>query len=147
MRLGANTVLFGGYDMQTAFKHLAMAGYDGVELSAISSMSEHLVLSRWQEIAPEVKRLSSEYGLELLAMEQPSQDPQIMEEAFRAAAETGIPIVNCGPGGKTGDEESFQQVDRFAGELGGDGREIRHHPVRESARRCLYSRHPRPPCG
>ena len=109
MRLGANTVLFGGYDMQTAFKHLAMAGYDGVELSAISSMSEHLVLDHWQEIAPEVKRLSSEYGLELLAMEQPSQDPQIMEEAFRAAAETGIPIVNCGPGGKTGDEESFQQ--------------------------------------
>ncbi len=116
MRLGANTVLFGGYDMQTAFKHLAMAGYDGVELSAISSMSEHLVLSRWQEIAPEVKRLSSEYGLELLAMEQPSQDPQIMEEAFRAAVETGIPLVNCGPGGKTGDEESFRHsIDSLGG--------------------------------
>ena len=109
MKLGANTVLFGGYDMETAFKHLAMAGYDGVEVSAINGMSEHLVLDRWQEIAPDVNRLSSEYGLELLAMEQPSQDPQIMEEAFRAAVETGIPIVNCGPGGKTGDEASFQQ--------------------------------------
>ena len=116
MRLGANTVLFGGFDMATAFKHLAMAGYDGVELSAISGMSEHLVLDRWQEIAPEVKRLGREYGLELLAMEQPSQDPQIMEEAFRAAVETGIPIVNCGPGGKTGDEASFQQaLDALAG--------------------------------
>ncbi len=109
MKLGANTVLFGGYDMETAFKHLALAGYDGVEVSAINGMSEHLVLDRWQEIAPDVNRLSSEYGLELLAMEQPSQDPQIMEEAFRAAVETGIPIVNCGPGGKTGDEASFQQ--------------------------------------
>ena len=108
MKLGANTVLFGGYDMETAFKHLAMAGYDGVEVSAINGMSEHLVLDHWQEIAPEVKRLSTEYGLELLAMEQPSQNPRIMEEAFRAAVETGIPLVNCGPGGKTGDEESFQ---------------------------------------
>ena len=70
-------------------------------------MSQHLVLDRWREIAPEVKRLSREYGLELLAMEQPSQDPARMEAAFQAAVEIGIPIVNCGPGGKTGDEESF----------------------------------------
>jgi len=109
MKLGANTVLFGGYDMETAFKHLAMAGYDGIEVSAIDGMSQHLVLSRWQELAPEVRRLSREYGLELLAMEQPSQDPQKMEAAFQAAAEIGIPIVNCGPGGKSGDEESLQQ--------------------------------------
>jgi sugar phosphate isomerase/epimerase len=109
MKLGANSVLFGGYDMETAFKYLAMAGYDGIELSAIDGMSRHLVLDRRQEIAPEIKRLSKEYGLELLAMEQPSQDPAKMEQAFQAAAETGIPIVNCGPGGKTGDEESLQQ--------------------------------------
>jgi sugar phosphate isomerase/epimerase len=109
MKLGANSVLFGGYDMETAFKYLAMAGYDGIELSAIDGMSEHLVLSRWREIAPEVMRLRREYGLELLAMEQPSQDPEKMEQAFQAAAELEIPIVNCGPGGKTGDEESLAQ--------------------------------------
>ncbi len=108
MKLGANSVLFGGYDMETAFKYLAMAGYDGIELSAIDGMSEHLVLNRWQELAPEIKRLSQEYGLELLAMEQPSQDPAIMETAFQAAVEIGIPIVNCGPGGKSGDEESLK---------------------------------------
>ncbi|HRJ45193.1 MAG: sugar phosphate isomerase/epimerase [Caldilineaceae bacterium] len=109
MKLGANTVLFGGYDMETAFKHLAMAGYDGVEVSAIDGMSEHLVIDRWQEIAPEVKRLGKEYGLELLAMEQPSRDPVKMEAAMQAAVEIGIPIINCGPGGKTGDEASLQQ--------------------------------------
>ena len=108
MKLGANTVLFGGYDMETAFKYLALAGYDGVEVSAIDGMSEHLVLSNWREIAPEVKRLAKEYELELLAMEQPKQDPEIMEAAMQAAAEIGIPIINCGPGGKTDDEESFQ---------------------------------------
>jgi sugar phosphate isomerase/epimerase len=117
MKLGANTVLFGGYDMETAFKCLAMAGYDGVEISAIDNMSQHLVLDRWQEIAPEVRRLSSEYDLELLAMEQPSQDPDTMEAAFQAATEIGIPIINCGPGGKGGDEESLQAAIDSLGRL------------------------------
>jgi sugar phosphate isomerase/epimerase len=109
MKLGANSVLFGGFDMETAFKYLAMAGYDGIEISAIDGMSEHLVLDRWQEIAPEIKRLAKTYNLELLAMEQPSQDPAKMEKAFQAAAEIGIPIINCGPGGKTEDEATLQQ--------------------------------------
>ncbi len=109
MRLGANSVLFGGYDMETAFKYLAMAGYDGLEISAIPTMSEHLVLENWREIVPEIKRLSQVYELELLAMEQPSQDPVRMEMAMQAAVEAGIPIINCGPGGKTDDEATFQE--------------------------------------
>jgi sugar phosphate isomerase/epimerase len=117
MKLGANSVLFGGHDMETAFKYIAMSGYDGIELSAIDGMSQHLVLDRWQELAPEIRRLSREYGLELLAMEQPSQDPAKMETAFQAAAEIGIPIVNCGPGGKTGDEESLQAAIDSLGRL------------------------------
>jgi sugar phosphate isomerase/epimerase len=117
MKLGANSVLFGGYDMETAFKQLAMAGYDGIELSAIDGMSEHLVLERWRELAPQVRQLSKTYGLELLAMEQPSQDPAKMEMAFQAAVELGIPIVNCGPGGKMGDEASLQQSIESLGRL------------------------------
>ena len=81
MKLGANSVLFGGYDLETSFKYLAAAGYDGIELSAIDGMSEHLVPAKWRELAPTIKRLSAEYGLELLAMEQPSQDPARMETA------------------------------------------------------------------
>lgn len=117
MKLGANSVLFGGYDMETAFKVLKLAGYDGIELSAIDGMSEHLVLDRWQEVAPEIKRLAQEYSLELLAMEQPSQDPAKMEQAFQAAVEIGIPIINCGPGGKSDDEESLQQSIDSLGKL------------------------------
>ncbi len=108
MRLGANSVLFGGYDMETAFKYTAMAGYDGIEVSAIDGMSEHLVLDRWQEIAPEIKRLAQTYNLELLAMEQPKRDVDVMERAMQAAVEAGIPIINCGPGGETNDPLSLQ---------------------------------------
>jgi len=117
VKLGANSVLFGGYDMATAFRYIAMDGYDGIEISAIDGMSKHLVLDRWQLIAPEIKRLAKEFGLELLAMEQPSQNPVKMEKAFQAAVEIGIPIINCGPGGKSGDEESFQRSVESLGEL------------------------------
>ena len=74
MKLGANSVLFGGHSIEAAFKSIAMAGYDGIELSAIDGMSEHLVLDRWEELVPEIRDLSDEYGLELLAMEQPLRD-------------------------------------------------------------------------
>ena len=110
MKLGANSVLFGAFDMEAAFKHLAMAGYDGIELSAIPGMSEHLVLERWRELVPEIKALSRTYELELLAMEQPSQDPDRMEAAFQAAIELGIPVVNCGPGGTSNDEGAWQEM-------------------------------------
>jgi sugar phosphate isomerase/epimerase len=110
MKIGANSVLFGGFNLETAFRYIAMAGYDGIELSAIDGMSEHLVLERWRELAPQIRRLSRETGLELLAMEQPSQDLSRMKTAFQAAVELGVPLVNCGPGGKAGDEASFQQA-------------------------------------
>lgn len=117
MKLGANSVLFGGYDMATAFRCIQWAGYDGIEISAIAGMSEHLVVDRWQVCAPEIKRLAAEHDLTLLAMEQPNQDPAIMESAMQAAVEIGIPIINCGPGGKSGDEESLQQTMDSLGHL------------------------------
>jgi sugar phosphate isomerase/epimerase len=110
MKLGVNSVLFGAFDMETAFKYTAMAGYDGIELSAIDGMSEHLVLDRWQELAPEIVRMSQEYGLELLAMEQPRHDPERMKTAFEAAVRLGIPIVNCGPGGTSDDRDAWNEV-------------------------------------
>src|SRR6185369_2988975 len=117
MKLGANSVLFGGFDLRTAFEQIALAGYDGIELSAIDGMSEHLVLDSWRSLAPTIKQLSSEYGLALLAVEQPSQDPARMELAFQAAVEMGLPIINCGPGGKSNDEASLQQSLNSIGEL------------------------------
>lgn len=109
MKIGANSVLFGAFDMETAFKHLALAGYDGIELSAIEGMSEHLVIDRWKALVPEIKRLSGEYGLPLLAIQQTPQDPVITEQAFRAAVELGIPIVNSDPVGKADDEEAWRK--------------------------------------
>ena len=117
MKVGANSVLFGGFDMETAFKYTAMAGYDGIEISAIDGMSEHLVLDRRQEIAPQIRQLAATFQLELLAMEQPSRDPAVMEQAMQAASEIGIPIINCGPGGKADEPGSVQQTIEELGSL------------------------------
>ena len=117
MKFWRNSVLFGGYDMETAFRYIAASGYDGIELSAIDSMSSHLVLDRWREVAPVAKDLSKKWNLPILAMEQPSQDLAKMENAFQAAVEIGIPIINCGPGGKANDESTFAAVVDSLGKL------------------------------
>ena len=74
IKLGVNTVLFNQYTVEEAMRAIKRAGYDGVELSAIAGMCEHLVLDDWQNSAPPIKALAEELGLELLAMEVASLD-------------------------------------------------------------------------
>ena len=117
MKLGFNSVLFGGHDVEVAFKYAQLCGYDGIEISAIDGMSEHLVIDRWREFAPRLKELSKQYNMPITAIEQPSQDAAKMDNAFAACAEIGIPIVNCGPGGKAGDDSTFQAAIDTLGKL------------------------------
>ena len=58
IHLGANSVLFAGFDLETAMRHIHLAGYDGVELSAIKGMCEHLELDNWQAQANQIKELA-----------------------------------------------------------------------------------------
>jgi sugar phosphate isomerase/epimerase len=108
MKLGFNTVLFGGHTLEDAFRIAALAGYDGVELSAIEGMASHLPGPDATDELANVRRLAEEHGLELLAIEQPSQDRALMEQTFRSAQALGVPIVNCGPGGQSGDDASLE---------------------------------------
>ena len=107
MKLGVNTVLFKGVDVKSAMKAIKMAGFDGVELSAIQGMCEHLVLDAWETQAPLVKAAAMEAGVELLSMEVASLDEDRLTKAFKAAQYLGIPVVNVGPGGKSDVEEDI----------------------------------------
>ena len=117
MKIGINSVLFGGYNIETAFRYSALCGYDGIEISAINGMSEHLIIDRWKEYSAEIKRLAAKYKLELLAMEQPDTDSKTMEAAMQAAVATGIPIINCGPGGTSDNPSSIEGVIETLGKL------------------------------
>ena len=110
--LGANTVLFAGYDLATALRHIALAGYDGAELSAIQGMCEHLVLDDWRSQAGRIRDLAEEHGLVLTAMEEARLDEARLQKAYEAAAALGIPVINVGPGGKAGsDDDLSRQID------------------------------------
>jgi sugar phosphate isomerase/epimerase len=109
IKLGANSVLFAGFDLETAMKHIHMAGYDGVELSAIKGTCEHLELDNWKGQANQIKELAEKYELDLLAMEHAALDEERLMLAFEAGAEIGIPVVNVGSGGKSGVVEDLER--------------------------------------
>ena len=109
IKLGVNSVLFSGFDFATAVKYIALAGYDGVEISAIKGMCEHLDLDRWREQGNELKRIVAEHNLEFLSMEVASLDEGRLTKAFEAGAALGIPVINVGPGGKSDVEEDLKR--------------------------------------
>ncbi|MBB6730170.1 sugar phosphate isomerase/epimerase family protein [Cohnella zeiphila] len=112
--LGVNSVLFKQFDFATAARAIALAGYDGVEIAAIQGMCEHLDLSRWKEQKAELQAIVQENGLRFLSTEVASLSEERLLPAFEAAAEIGIPIVNVGPGGKSGVEEDLAaSIDRL----------------------------------
>ncbi len=109
IKLGVNSVLFKEFDFATAAQYIKQCGYDGVEISAIQGMCEHLDLSRWREQKQELQEIVLANGLTFLSMEVASLDEERLTAAFEAAAEIGIPIINVGPGGKSGSTEDLQR--------------------------------------
>lgn len=118
IKLGVNSVLFKDFDFETSAMHIALAGYDGIEIAAIKGMCEHLELERWEEQSSIIRQIADKYGLELLSMEVASLDEQRLEKAFEAAASMKIPVVNVGPGGKSEQKEdlvrSIETLDRLS---------------------------------
>lgn len=106
IKLGVNTVLFKNYSLDETAAALKKIGYDGFEISAIKGMCEHLDLENWRSQKSEILEICEKYGLELLSSEVASTDPERLKLAFEAAAGIGIPVINIGPGGKSGDRKS-----------------------------------------
>jgi len=107
IKLGVNSVLFKHYSFADAARAVKAAGYDGIEISAIAGMCEHLAPDNWKSQKSYIKGVMDETGLELLSSEVASRDPERLKKAFEAAAELGIPVINIGPGGKAGSRKDF----------------------------------------
>lgn len=74
IKLGVNTVLFKHYTFAQAAEAIAKCGYDGVEISAIPGMCEHLQPENWRSQKKEIKAVLEATGLEILASEVASRD-------------------------------------------------------------------------
>ena len=113
--LGVNSVLFGAFDFATACKHIAAAGYKGVEISAIKGMCEHLDLDAWKAQAGDLRKIGEDCKVKFTAMEVASLDEERLMKAFEAGAGIGVPVINIGPGGKSGVEEDLaKSIDTIA---------------------------------
>ena len=117
IKLGVNTVLFKHYTFAQAAEAIAKCGYDGVEISAIPGMCEHLQPENWRSQKKEIKAVLEATGLEILASEVASRDKKRAKKAFEAAEYFNIPVINVGPGGKSGVEEDFLETVRSLSEL------------------------------
>jgi sugar phosphate isomerase/epimerase len=108
MKLGVNSVLFKMATFAEAARLIKLAGYNGLEISGIKGMCEHLNLDDWKSQKADIKAVLEETGLEMLSTEVASRDPERLLRAFEAAADIGIPIVNIGPGGKSDEPGSVE---------------------------------------
>ncbi len=107
--LGVNTVLFKAYSFAEAARAIKLAGYDGLEISAIKGMCEHLDPLAYKGQKQGILDALEETGLKMLSTEVASLDEERLKWAFEAAAEIGIPVINVGPGGKSGDEATLKE--------------------------------------
>jgi sugar phosphate isomerase/epimerase len=107
--LGVNTVLFKAYSFAEAARAIKLAGYDGLEISAIKGMCEHLDPLDYRAQKQGILDVLEETGLKMLSAEVASLEEERLKWAFEAAAEIGIPVLNVGPGGKAGDEQTLKE--------------------------------------
>ena len=109
MKLGVNSVLFKAFSFAEAARVIKLAGYDGVEISAIQGMCEHLDLDNWKAQKDDLINVMKENELEFLSTEVGGLDRERLNKAFEACASIGIPIINVGPGGKSDEPGSLDE--------------------------------------
>ena len=110
IKLGVNSVLFKTLSFADAAKAIKACGYDGLEISAIKGMCEHLDLDNWKAQKSEIQSIMSENNLEMLSCEVATQDKERLLKAFEAGAEIGIPVFNIGSGGQMNNEDDLKKA-------------------------------------
>lgn len=121
-KMGVNTVLFADFDLPTAVEYIKYTGYDGIELSSIVGMAEHLSDTATDRELEEIRGLVKEAGLEFYSIEAATNifaeaNRERTKRVFERAAKLGIPMVTVGSGGKSDDEELTLQSMKAIEEL------------------------------
>jgi len=129
MKLGCSTILYGGYDLDTALDGIKRAGYEAIELCSIQGMAEHLPVDQSPQYYQDVVGRISERGL---AIESIGASTNLLDQECRRrfiklmhiAKDIGAPALTTGSGGTSDDEESFKTVVNTINELARIGAEL-----------------------
>lgn len=110
MKIGLSTLLFGGFDRDTALHHTKRAGYDGVELCAIPGMGEHLHPDLDDFVYAGVSATLNEAGLVLESVGASGSGPgtERFEPLMETAARLRAPFLTTGSGGQMDDPASWE---------------------------------------
>jgi sugar phosphate isomerase/epimerase len=123
MKPGCSTILYGSYDLDTALKGIADAGYSAIELCSIPGMGEHFSPEMSQAELAGIKSRIADHGLviESIGASSNLMDPERRARfvwLMKATAVLGAPAITSGSGGVSDDEKSFAEVVRvFTDEL------------------------------
>jgi len=111
MKWGCSTLLFGGYDLDTALAGIKQAGYEAVELCSIPGMGEHFKPGEDKGVYEEIrgKLEAAELYLESVGGSG-SLGTERFEPLMEAASLLGAPYLTTGSGGVSRDEESWTAV-------------------------------------
>ncbi len=117
MKLGINTVILGGAELDEALSLVSRCGYEFVELAAITGMKAHVNPG---DDPARIRDALTQNNLTATAMEAATLDRERLRGLFKLAGQIGVPIVNIGSGGATGDEESTKAAINLVREIAKD---------------------------
>jgi len=122
MKIGCNTIIYGGSDLAIALQHIAWSGYDGIELSAIKGVAEHAELGQGRDYARRLRRQIAEAGLEVFHI---GIHPQLLDaegqervrKGMELASDMEVPLVLLATMGHPPTAEGFEKACETLGGL------------------------------
>jgi sugar phosphate isomerase/epimerase len=108
IKLGASVMLFKPMDIEIVAPYIKAAGYTGTTIS-LNNLVEDFNTAKWKEEVKRLKTIAADNDLELMSAGTGSRDLVKTKYLFETAAELGVSIICCGPGGVPGDEASYQK--------------------------------------
>lgn len=113
MKFGCSSLLFGGFDLETAIEGIRQAGYEAIELASIPGMGEHFKAGAASSAYVEIRAQLEAAGLHLESVAcSGALGTDRFQPLMAAASAMRAPCMTTGSGGHMDDEDSWQDMMR-----------------------------------
>lgn len=108
MKIGCSSLLYGGYDLETAIAGLQTAGYEAIELCSIPGMGEHFRGGEAPEVYTAIREKLAAAGLALESVGcSGALGTERLTPLLQAARQLGAPCMTLASGGSSADEAAW----------------------------------------